>query len=167
MMMAPLENGEQRITVNQIRPRMMVKLAKQIKNRVKFDVVPDSNDETRIEIAKATSKFLKYWWEQTGMDRKTRDIFLNNGVKGWCAAKVYFDAEAGQDITPGKGNRLRRRDGATIYRRNTMPYMRPTYVVCIQELKWMRKSVGLWKESHVTLIISKNGMGKMCRQMRM
>ncbi|MCQ6342543.1 hypothetical protein NPM06_23460, partial [Bacillus cereus] len=83
MMMAPLENGEQRITVNQIRPRMMVKLAKQIKNRVKFDVVPDSNDETRIEIAKAASKFLKYWWEQTGMDRKTRDIFLNNGVKGW------------------------------------------------------------------------------------
>ncbi|MCQ6289281.1 hypothetical protein NPM18_32790, partial [Bacillus cereus] len=76
MMMAPLENGEQRITVNQIRPRLMVKLAKQIKNRVKFDVVPDSNDETRIEIAKAASKFLKYWWEQTGMDRKTRDIFL-------------------------------------------------------------------------------------------
>ena len=70
MMMAPLENGEQRITVNQIRPRMMVKLAKQIKNRVKFDVVPDSNDETRIEIAKATSKFLKYWWEQTGMTAK-------------------------------------------------------------------------------------------------
>ncbi|MGQ0452625.1 hypothetical protein ACT4UM_06435, partial [Bacillus sp. SS-TM] len=68
-----------------------------------FDVVPDSNDETRIEIAKAASKFLKYWWEQTGMDRKTRDIFLNNGVKGWCAAKVYFDAEAGQDITPGEG----------------------------------------------------------------
>ncbi|MEI4618777.1 hypothetical protein WAG23_34190, partial [Bacillus cereus] len=100
---APLENGEQRITVNQIRPRMMVKLAKQIKNRVKFDVVPDSNDETRIEIAKAASKFLKYWWEQTGMDRKTRDIFLNNGVKGWCATKVYFDAEAGQDITPGEG----------------------------------------------------------------
>ncbi|MGX5634580.1 hypothetical protein [Bacillus thuringiensis] len=30
MMMAPLENGEQRITVNQIRPRMMVKLAKRI-----------------------------------------------------------------------------------------------------------------------------------------
>ncbi|MCQ6307707.1 hypothetical protein NPM07_34925, partial [Bacillus cereus] len=75
-------------------PRLMVKLAKQIKNRVKFDVVPDSNDETRIEIAKAASKFLKYWWEQTGMDQKTRDIFLNNGVKGWCAAKVYFDAEA-------------------------------------------------------------------------
>ncbi|MGQ0519320.1 hypothetical protein ACT453_61150, partial [Bacillus sp. D-CC] len=38
MMMAPLENGEQRITVNQIRSRLMVKLAKQTKNRVKFDV---------------------------------------------------------------------------------------------------------------------------------
>ncbi|AFU12940.1 Phage protein [Bacillus thuringiensis MC28] len=103
MITAPLENGEQRITVNQIRPRMMVKLAKQIKNRVKFDVIPDSNDETRIEIAKAASKFLKYWWEQTGMDRKTRDIFLNNGIKGWCATKVYFDAETGQDITPQEG----------------------------------------------------------------
>ena len=90
MMMAPLENGEQRITVNQIRPRMMVKLAKQIKNRVKFDVVPDSNDETRIEIAKATSKFLKYWWEQTGMDRKTRDIFLNNGVKAGVPQKCIL-----------------------------------------------------------------------------
>ena len=90
MMMAPLENGEQRITVNQIRPRMMVKLAKQIKNRVKFDVVPDSNDETRIEIAKATSKFLKYWWEQTGMHRKTRDIFLNNGVKAGVPQKCIL-----------------------------------------------------------------------------
>ena len=167
MMMAPLENGEQRITVNQIRPRMMVKLAKQIKNRVKFDVVPDSNDETRIEIAKATSKFLKYWWEQTGMDRKTRDIFLNNGVKAGVPQKCILMRKLVKILRQGRGNRLRRRDGATIYRRNTMPYMRPTYVVCIQELKWMRKSVGLWKESHVTLIISKNGMGKMCRQMRM
>ena len=166
MMMAPLENGEQRITVNQIRPRMMVKLAKQIKNRVKFDVVPDSNDETRIEIAKATSKFLKYWWEQTGMHRKTRDIFLNNGVKAGVPQKCILMRKLVKILRQG-GNRLRRRDGATIYRRNTMPYMRPTYVVCIQELKWMRKSVGLWKESHVTLIISKNGMGKMCRQMRM
>ena len=68
----------------------MVKLAKQIKNRVKFDVVPDSNDETRIEIAKATSKFLKYWWEQTGMDRKTRDIFLNNGVKAGVPQKCIL-----------------------------------------------------------------------------
>ena len=50
------------------------------------------------------------------MDRKTRDIFLNNGVKGWCAAKVYFDAEAGQDITPGKGNWIRRRYAKVVYR---------------------------------------------------
>lgn len=103
MVTAPLENGEQRITVNQIRPRMMVKLAKQTKNRLKFDVVPDSNDEQRIEVAKAATKFIDYWWEQEGLDRKTRDIFLNNGVKGWCAAKVYFDAESGQDITPQEG----------------------------------------------------------------
>ena len=131
MMMAPLENGEQRITVNQIRPRMMVKLAKQIKNRVKFDVVPDSNDETRIEIAKATSKFLKYWWEQTGMHRKTRDIFLNNGVKAGVPQKCILMRKLVKILRQGRGNRLRRRDGATIYRRNTMPYMRPTYVVCV------------------------------------
>lgn len=103
VMPAPNEDGQERITYNVIKPRVMAKLAKQTKNRIKFDVVPDSNDQERIEIAAAAEKFLDYWWEEEEMDRKTRDIFLNNSVKGWCALKVYFDPMAGQDITPKEG----------------------------------------------------------------
>ncbi|MFE1630382.1 hypothetical protein ACFLFF_26955 [Brevibacillus reuszeri] len=101
--LAPPDEGQERITFNVIKPRVMAKLAKQTKNRIKFDVVPDSNDQERIEIAKAAGRFLDYWWETEELDRKTRDIFLNNGVKGWCALKVYFDPMAGQDITPQEG----------------------------------------------------------------
>lgn len=104
VMPAPNEDGQERITFNVIKPRVMAKLAKQTKNRIKFDVIPDSNDQERIEIAKAAGKFLDYWWEEEEMDRKTRDIFLNNSVKGWCALKVYFDPMAGQDITPKEGD---------------------------------------------------------------
>ncbi|WP_343206910.1 portal protein [Brevibacillus brevis] len=101
--LAPQDDGQERITFNVIKPRVMAKLAKQTKNRIKYDVVPDSNDQERIEIAKAAGKFLDYWWEQQEMDRKTRDIYLNNNVKGWCALKVYFDPQAGDDITPRVG----------------------------------------------------------------
>ena len=61
------------------------------------------------------------------MDRKTRDIFLNNGVKAGVPQKCILMRKLVKILR--QGNRLRRRDGATIYRRNTMPYMRPTYVV--------------------------------------
>lgn len=100
MVEAPKTDNEERITHNVIKPRVMTKLAKQTKNRIKYDVMPDTNDDNRIEIAKAAHKFIQHWWQEEEMDRKTRDIFLNNSVKGWCAAKVYFDPEAGQDITP-------------------------------------------------------------------
>jgi hypothetical protein len=103
MLPAPVDDGVERITHNVIKPRVMVKLAKQTKNRIKFDVIPDSNSQERIEIAKAADKFLEYWWDLEEMDRKSRDIFLNNNVKGYCAAKVFFDAEAGQEITPQEG----------------------------------------------------------------
>jgi hypothetical protein len=103
VMVAPVEDDQERITHNVIKPRVMVKLAKQTKNRIKYDVIPDSNSQERIEIAKAAHKFLRYWWEEEELDRKTRDIFLNNNVKAWCAAKVFFDPEAGDDITPQEG----------------------------------------------------------------
>ena len=129
-------------------------------------MVPDSNDETRIEIAKATSKFLKYWWEQTGIHRKTRDIFLNNGVKAGVPQKcilmrklVRYYARKGSCFEEEMGSlytgeiRCRICDPLTLY-------VDPGAEMD-EEIRWM------WKESHVTLIISKNGMGKMCRQMRM
>jgi hypothetical protein len=98
--LAPNANNEERVTHNVIRPRVMTKLAKQTKNRIKYEVVPDTNDEERYDVAKAATKFIKWWWHEQELDKKTRDIFLNNNVKGWCAAKVYFNAEAGTDITP-------------------------------------------------------------------
>lgn len=99
----PNYNNEERITRNVIRPRVMTKVSKLTKNRVKYDVRPDTNSQDRIELAKAAKKAIRAWWDEQEMDKKTRDIHLNNGVKGFCAAKVYFDPEKGQDITPAEG----------------------------------------------------------------
>lgn len=98
----PRQNNEERITYNVIKPRVMTKLAKQTKNRIKYDVMPDTNSQERIEIAKGATKFLHFWWSEEEMDRKTRNIFLTDGVKGYCAAKTYFDPDVGDDITPSE-----------------------------------------------------------------
>lgn len=100
MVTAPSSSNEERITHNIIKPKVMVKVAKQIKNKIKYDVVPDTNDQTRIEVANAAKRFIDYWWQEQEMDRKSRDIHFQDGIKGWCALKVYFDPELGDDITP-------------------------------------------------------------------
>jgi hypothetical protein len=100
MAMAPSQPNEERVTHNIIKPKVMVKVAKQIKNRIKYDVIPDTNDQTRIEIARAAKRFVDYWWQEQEMDRKSRDIHFQDAIKGWCALKVYFDPELGEDITP-------------------------------------------------------------------
>jgi hypothetical protein len=97
---APTQPNEERITHNVIKPRVMTKLSKQTKNRLKYDVAPDTNDDERIEAAKGATKYVHYWWEEQEMDLKTRNIFLNNNVKGYCAAKVVLDTDQGDDITP-------------------------------------------------------------------
>lgn len=96
----PRRTNEERITYNVIKPRVMTKVSKQTKNRIKYDVIPDTNSQNRIEIAKASTKYLHHWWQEEGMNRKTRDIFMNNNVKGYCLAKVFFDPDLGDDITP-------------------------------------------------------------------
>ncbi|NJJ38547.1 hypothetical protein [Paenibacillus apii] len=96
-------DGQERITHNVLQQRVQTKLAKQTKNRIKYDVTPDTGDQTRIEVAKAATKFLHYWWDTEEMDLKSRDIFLNGDVKQWCAAKSFFDPDAGLDITPVEG----------------------------------------------------------------
>lgn len=100
MAMAPSSPGEERITHNIIKAKVMVKVAKQIKNKIKYDVIPDTNDQTRIEVAKAAKRFIDYWWQEQELDRKSRDIHFQDGIKGWCALKVYYDPELGDDITP-------------------------------------------------------------------
>lgn len=97
---APNVNGQERITHNVLRSRVMSKLAKQTKNRIKYDVRPDTTSQDRIETAKAATKYVGVWWDEQQMDLKTRDIHLNDNVKGWCALKVVFDPTKGQDITP-------------------------------------------------------------------
>jgi hypothetical protein len=97
---APQQPNEERISHNVIKPRVMTKLSKQTKNRLKFDVAPDTNDDERIEAAQGATKYVHYWWEEQEMDLKTRNIFLNNNVKGYCALKIVFDTDQGDDITP-------------------------------------------------------------------
>jgi hypothetical protein len=100
MVMAPANPAEERVTHNIIKPKVMVKVAKQIKNKIKYDVVPDTNDQKRIEVAKAAKRFVDFWWEEEDMGRKSRDIHMQDTIKGWCALKVYYDPELGDDITP-------------------------------------------------------------------
>jgi hypothetical protein len=104
---APKQQGEERITHNVIKPRVLTKLAKQTKNRLKYDVAPDTNEEERIEAAKGATKYVRFWWEDQQMDLKTRDIFLIDNVKGYCAAKTVFDPSQGDDITPDEEEALK------------------------------------------------------------
>lgn len=107
---APNPSNQERITHNILAAKVLAKLAKQIKNRIKYDVAPDSNSQDRIETAKAATKYISVWWDEVEMDLKTRDLHLNNNVKGWCALKVIFDNQKGDDITPdntdAEGNRI-------------------------------------------------------------
>lgn len=100
MTTAPQEPGVERIVHNIIKPKVMVKVAKQIKNKLKYEVMPDTTEQRRIEIAELANRALDHWWKEQEMGRKSRDIFLQNGIKGWCALKVFFDNTRGEDITP-------------------------------------------------------------------
>jgi hypothetical protein len=100
----PTQDGQERITHNVLQQRVQTKLSKQTKNRIKYDVTPDTGDQDRVETAKAATKFIRTWWDSEEMDLKTRDIFINGNVKGYVAGKLFFDPEAGKDITPGEND---------------------------------------------------------------
>lgn len=101
----PVEPGTERSTRNKIRPRITTLLAKHIKNKLKFDVIPGSKEQQDIDTAKAADKFLHALWQELDFSKKTRDIFLNTLIKKRCWVKTWFDAEAGEDITPSEGDR--------------------------------------------------------------
>jgi hypothetical protein len=96
----PIDSGQERITLNKIRPRVTTLLAKHTKNKIKYDVVPSSKEQQDIDAAKGAHKFLQLLWQELGFTMKTRDIFLNCLIKKRCAVKTWFDSEAGDDITP-------------------------------------------------------------------
>lgn len=99
----PREPGVERITLNKIRPRVLTLLSKHTKNKIKYDVIPASKEQRDIDAAKAADKFIQFLWQELNMSQRTAEVFLNNLVKGWCAAKVWFDPNAGQEITPVQG----------------------------------------------------------------
>lgn len=98
----PVEDGQERITLNKIRPRVTTLLSKHTKNKLKFDVVPASKDARDLEIAKAAQKYAQYLWQSLDLSARTSDIFLTNLVKGWCMVKTWFDPTVGTNITPGE-----------------------------------------------------------------
>lgn len=99
----PIDDGQERITLNKIRPRVTTLLSKHTKNKIKFDVIPASKEQRDTEIAKAAHKYIQNLWQELDFTKRTADIFLNNLVKGWCAVKVWFDPTAGTDISPADG----------------------------------------------------------------
>lgn len=94
----PLRPGEKRYTYNKIKPKITTLLSKLTKNRVVLEVHPDTNDDERIEVAKAGHKFLKYQWSEDQMDAKSRRLKLHMLVDGFPALKVYVDKNKGEDI---------------------------------------------------------------------
>lgn len=99
----PVEDGQERITLNKIRPRVTTLLSKHTKNKIKFDVIPASKEQRDAEIAKAAHKYIQNLWQELDFTKRTADIFLNNLVKGWCAVKVWFDPTSGTEISPAEG----------------------------------------------------------------
>ncbi|SFE74331.1 hypothetical protein SAMN04487969_10641 [Paenibacillus algorifonticola] len=94
--------GETRVTRNKIRPRIMTLLAKHIKNKLKFDVIPGSKDQTDIDAAKAADKYMHVLWQELDLSRKTKDMFLYMLIQKRCWVKTWFDSEVGIDLTPNE-----------------------------------------------------------------
>lgn len=99
----PTQGNEIRVTRNKIRPRVMALLAKHIKNKIKYDVIPASKEQTDIDAAKAADKYMHVLWQELDLSRKSKEIFLFMLIqkRGWM--KTWFDAEAGTDISPVEG----------------------------------------------------------------
>lgn len=94
------DDGNLRVVRNRIRPRVLTLLAKHIKSKLKFDVIPATKEQQDIDAAKAADKFLKVMWGELDFSQLTRELFLYMLVqkRGW--VKTWFDPEAGDDISP-------------------------------------------------------------------
>lgn len=96
----PMQSGEVRVTRNKIRPRATTLLAKHIKNKLKFDVIPGSKEQTDIDAAKGADKYVHALWQELDLSKKTKDLFLYMLIQKRAWIKTWFDAEAGTDLTP-------------------------------------------------------------------
>jgi len=90
--------NERRYTYNKIKPLILTLLAKLTKNQVQLEVLPDTNDDDRLEVARAGQKFLKYQWQEDRMDHKSRRLKLHMLVDGMPALKVFVDKTKGDTV---------------------------------------------------------------------
>ena len=101
------------------------------------------------------------------MDRKTRDIFLNNGVKAGVPQK-YILMRKLVKILRQEGEVGFEEDMQRLYTGEIRCRICDPLTVYIDPpLKWTKRFVGLWKESHVILITLKSATEKMSLLMRM
>lgn len=94
----PMDASERRYTYNKIKPLILTLLAKLTKNQAQLEVLPDTNDDDRIEIAKAGYKYLKYQWHEDRMNHKTNRLKLHMLIDGMPALKVFADKSKGETI---------------------------------------------------------------------
>lgn len=100
----PQQSGEVRVQRNKIRRRVTTLLAKHIKNKLKYDVVPGSKDQVDIDTAKAGDKFLHALWQELDLSKKTKEMFLFMLIQKRVWLKTWFDDTAGDEISPGEGD---------------------------------------------------------------
>lgn len=93
-----LNPGEKRYTYNKIKPHVLTLLAKLCKNRIELDVAPDTDDDERIETARASHKYLRWQWNDDDMDYKSRRLRFHMLLDGCPALKVIVDKSKGDDI---------------------------------------------------------------------
>jgi len=98
----PTQSGEVRVTRNKIRPRVSTLLSKHIKNKLKFDVIPGSREQTDIDAAKAADKYAHVLWQELDFSKKTKDLFLFMLIQKRAWIKTWFDAEAGTEVSPSE-----------------------------------------------------------------
>lgn len=96
----PKEDGITRVVRNKIRHRVQSLLSKHLKSKIKYHVTPASREQKDIDAAKAGNKFLDVLWNELDFTTKTREIFLYGLVQKRAWLKTWFDAEAGEDISP-------------------------------------------------------------------
>ncbi|WP_027085405.1 portal protein [Cohnella panacarvi] len=99
----PQQSGEVRISRNKIRPRVMTLLAKHLKSKLKYNVIPGSKEQQDIDAAKAADKFLHVQWQELDLTTKSRELFLYMLIQKRAWIKTWFDAEAGDEISPEEG----------------------------------------------------------------
>jgi hypothetical protein len=134
--MPPLRRGEIRYTYNKVKPAIITLLAKLTKSRVQLEVIPDTNDDERIEVAKAGQKYIKHQWDQDKMDQKTRKLKLHMLIDGFPALKVFADKTQGKEFETDDGQMMKTGKIVTLIVDQTRLKIDPS-ATDVEEIRWV------------------------------